>query len=239
MAMDIALPSAQDDRTQPELLAERAHQALIAQLCDGHLRSGSFLSVPALVERLGLPIAAVRDAVKRAEAAELLVIMPKRGIMVMESSPAITRECLDLRAILDCEGARRLVRAGLPDSFAKLRQAHESLRDRAIRAPTPELPPQAIATDLSLHDALSEGLDSRLARRIYAENRVRIAVIQNTRPFLADRIVSAMNEHLDIITALEAGDAEGACAAIGHHLVQTLRWWGITEQGDATSTAMP
>ena len=227
--MDTACQNAGHAHAQPELLAERAHQALIAHLCEGRLQSGSFLSVPALVERLDLPLAAVREAVKRAEAAELLTILPKRGIMVMEASPAITRECLDLRAILDCEGARRLIRAGLPAPLTELRQAHEALRDRAAQDSRPELSPLAIATDLSLHDTLSAGLESRLARRVYAENRVRIAVIQNTRPFLTDRIVSAMTEHLDIIEALDARDAEAACAAIETHLVQTLRWWGIAQ----------
>lgn len=227
MVMDIPSPRELRASPEPELLTERAHQALLAQLREGQLRSGSFLSVPALVTRLGLPIAAVREAVKRAEAAELLTILPKRGVMVMESSPAITRECLDLRAILDCEGGRRLIEAGLPLPLAELRRTHEELRDRALREPVPELSPLAIATDLSLHDALSLGLDSRLARRIYAENRDRIAVIQNTRPFLTDRIVSAMTEHLGIIAALERKDAAALCKAVRHHLAQTLRWWGV------------
>lgn len=213
--------------SQPELLIERAHQALIAQLSDGRLRSGTFLSVPALVDRLGYPTAAVRDAVRRAEAAELLTILPKRGIMVMEASPQATRECLELRAILDCEGARQLIGSDLPLALTELRRAHESLRGRARSAPGPELSPQAIATDLSLHDALSSGLTSRLARRIYDENRVRLSVIQNTRPFLPERIVSAMTEHLEIMAALEARDEAGACKAIRNHLAQTLRWWGI------------
>ena len=48
-------------------------------------------------------------------------------------------------------------------------------------------------------------------------NRDRIAVIQNTRAFLPDRIVPAMREHLAIIEALERRDAEAAVAAIALH----------------------
>lgn len=58
-------------------------------------------------------------------------------------------------------------------------------------------------------------------------NRDRIAVIQKTRPFLPDRIVPTMREHLAIIEALEAGDADAAVAAIAEHYRMTLRWWGI------------
>ena len=210
------------------LQTERAFQALISQLREGLLPSGSFLSMPTLVERLGLPIAAVRDAVKRAEASGLVTILPKRGVMIMDAGPEITRECLDLRALFDCEGARRLIENGNPVPLETLRKAHEDLRDTAQTQMTPDLPRRAIEVDLSLHDALSTGLGSRLAQRLYAENRNRIAVIQNTRPFLPDRIVPAMNEHLTIISALEMRDTVAAIEAIRDHLSGTLRWWGVS-----------
>lgn len=210
-----------------EGLTERAHQALLARLRDGRLPSGSFLSMPMLVEELGLPLAATREAVKRAEAGGLLTILPKRGITVMDAGPVTTRECLELRAMFDCEGARRIIETGAPFPLAALRAAHERLRDEAAEAMTADLPARAIRTDLSLHDALAAGLGSALARRLYAENRDRIAVIQNTRPFLADRVASAMREHLAILDAFEAGDAGRAAREIRDHLRHTLRWWGI------------
>lgn len=214
--------------------AERAYRALIAQLRAGRLRSGTFLSVPMLVEALEMPIAAVREAVKRAEASGLLTVLPKRGLMVMEADAETTRDCLDLRAMFDCEGARRLLARGATLPLAELRRAHEELRAQARAGVTPPMQRQAIETDLSLHDALAEGLNSRLAARLYAENRDRIAVIQNQRPFLADRIVPAMDEHLEIIAALEARDAARAVAGIRDHLHQTLRWWGVEPRhGDA------
>ena len=214
--------------TAPDLLTERAYQALVAQLRDGRLASGTFLTTPDLVKRLEFPIAAVRDAVKRTEASGLVTVLPKRGVVVMDAGPATTRECLELRAIFDCEGARRLIANGGTVPLGTLRTEHERLRDTARDQLTPDLPDRAIKVDLSLHDALATGLGSQLATRLYAENRDRIAIIQNTRPFLADRIVPAMNEHLEIITALEARDADAALGAIREHLSGTLRWWGIS-----------
>lgn len=209
------------------LLAERAHRALINQLRDGRLKSGAFLSMPMLVEQLALPIAAVRDAVKRAEATGLVTVLPKRGVMIMNADADMTRECIDLRAIFECEGARRLIENGRTIPLAKLKDEHKRLQDDAQTKMTPDLSRRAIQTDLSLHDALSTGINSQLIARLYAENRDRIAVIQNARPFLADRIVSAMDEHLAIINALEARDLDEALAAIRLHLKNTLRWWGI------------
>jgi DNA-binding GntR family transcriptional regulator len=183
--------------------------------------------MPGLVSRLDLPLAATREAVKRAESRGLVSILPQRGVLVMSAGPETTRDCLDLRALLDAEGARRLVgtRADLP--LETLRASHLALIEDAERAMTPDLPQRAITTDLSLHDALATGLGNPLAREAYGLNRDRIAVIQNTRPFLPDRIVPAMHEHLAIIEALARRDAEAVVAAIDLHYRTTLRWWGI------------
>lgn len=214
-------------KAQPDLIMDRAYQALVRELREGRLASGAFLSMPMLVDHLDLPIAAVRDAVKRAEACGLFTVIPKRGIMVMDAGPQMTRECLELRAMFDCEGARRLIETGGDIPLTALRESHERLRDDAMNKATPQLSHRAIQTDLSLHDVLSAGLNSTLATRLYAENRNRIAVIQNTRSFVPDRVASAMEEHLAIIAALEARDTDAALAAIREHLKGTLRWWGV------------
>ena len=209
------------------LLADQAYARLIELLRSGELRSSQFVSMPELVEVLDLPLAATREAVKRADARGLVDILPKRGVLVMGAGPETTRDCLDLRALLDSEGARRLVRTGAELDLEALRATHLALIEDAERAMTPDLPRRAIVTDLSLHDALGACLGNPLARDAYNVNRDRIAVIQNTRPFLPDRIVPAMREHLVIIEALARRDAEAAVSAIELHYRETLRWWGV------------
>ncbi|HPG23012.1 MAG TPA: GntR family transcriptional regulator [Amaricoccus sp.] len=209
------------------MLADQAYARLIELLRSGELRSSQFVSMPELVEVLDLPLAATREAVKRADARGLVDILPKRGVLVMGAGPETTRDCLDLRALLDSEGARRLVRTGAELDLEALRATHLALIEDAERAMTPDLPRRAIVTDLSLHDALGACLGNPLARDAYNVNRDRIAVIQNTRPFLPDRIVPAMREHLVIIEALARRDAEAAVSAIELHYRETLRWWGV------------
>ena len=209
------------------LLADRAYEALIGVLRSGRLRAGEFVSMPALVGTLGLPLAATREAVKRADVNGIVRVLPKRGVLVMDAGAEATRDCMDLRATLDQEGARRLIARGRTLDLDGLEASHRSMIVAAEREMGPDLPRRAILTDLSLHDALSTGLDNPLARGVYAVNRDRIAVIQNTRPFLADRIVPAMEEHLAIIEALRRRDPEAVVAAIASHYRLTLRWWGI------------
>lgn len=214
-----------DMDTKP--LIDQAFDALLTALRSGALRSGTFASNQGLSRELGFPLASIREATKRAEAQGLLEILPKRGSVVMDAGPEITRSCMDMRVVLDKEGARRIILGGAKIALDQLESRHEDLLARARKSATPELSAEAISVDLSLHDALASGLGNDFLAESYAANRNRIAIIQHTRPFLADRIVSAMEEHLEIIAVLRHGDNERVCTALDHHFRQTLRWWGV------------
>ena len=210
-----------------QLLADKAQRALWHALRTGTLRDGQFLSMSQLVEILDCPIAAIREAVKQASSHGLLATLPKRGVQVMEARPETIRECLDFRMVLDQEGARRRISGSVFPGLKELNAQHIEMRDAARNNLASNLPPKAIEVDLSLHNFLAEGLKNSQLMAGYDGNRMRIAIIQNARPFLQDRIVSAMEEHLAIIDALESGDLEAAVCAIRYHCEQTQRWWGV------------
>ncbi|WP_065169986.1 GntR family transcriptional regulator [Paracoccus sp. MKU1] len=212
-----------------DMLNTRAQAALTQALRQGELRAGQFLSMPQLVDILKLPLAAVREAARHASSSGWLEIIPKRGVQILEARPEVIRDSLDLRMVLDQEGARRRISNDARlESLPALRQAHEQMLAAARGAPAPELSPRAIKVDLSLHDFLAEGLDNPLLRASYDANRIRIAIIQRARPFVQERIRSAMEEHLAIIDALERRDAPGAVEAVAHHCERTQHWWGVT-----------
>ncbi|SEU06034.1 GntR family transcriptional regulator [Paracoccus homiensis] len=217
--------------TAQELQSEQAFAALLSALKSGRLRSSEFLTMPDLAAILGFPLAPTREAAKRAEGQSLLTILPKRGLTIMDSGPGVTRDCMDMRAALEQEGVRRLLASGRCDLEA-LRKQHEQLLAEARSDPGADLSRRALATDLSLHDFMSSGLKNPFLCQAYQSNRNRITVIQNARSFLPDRVIPAMEEHLDIIAALQAGDLPAAIAHIERHLHQTLRWWGVELRQD-------
>ncbi|WP_420004407.1 GntR family transcriptional regulator [Arenibacterium sp. LLYu02] len=216
-----------------ELATETARQALWQALRSGQLRDGQFLSMPQLVELLACPIAAIREAVRLACSQGLLTTLPKRGVQVMEVTPEVIRRCLDCRMAMDQEGARRRIARGDLPHLAPLRDAHEAMLNAALSGDMANLPPLAIQVDLSLHDYLASGLQNPWLEQAYEANRMRIAIIQNARPFLPDRVHSAMQEHLDILAALEARDGGRVESAIATHYRNTLRWWGAGQERDA------
>ena len=111
-------------------MADLAFARLVARLWEGALTAGQFLSMPQLVDLLDLPLAATREAVKRAEARELVSILPKRGLQVMTASPDVVRNCLDLRTILEEQGARRLIETSAALPLDTLRADHHAVLDQ-------------------------------------------------------------------------------------------------------------
>lgn len=214
---------------EQDTLNARAQVALIGALRQGTLRAGQFLSMPQLVEILGLPLAAVREAVRYAATAGWLNIIPKRGVQILEATPAAIRDSLDLRMVLDQEGARRrILDQEALKALPALREAHVQMLATARGAATPQLSQRAIQVNLSLHDFMAGGLNNPLLRAAYDANRVRIAIIQQVRPFVQERILIAMQEHVAIIDALQDGKVSAAVAAIAYHNERTQHWWGVT-----------
>ena len=212
---------------EDKMLNTQAQLSLTEALRRGDLRAGQFLSMPQLVGILGYPLAAVREAVRHAGASGWLDIIPKRGVQVLEARPETIRDTLDARMALDQEGARRRIAAAALDGLPDLRTSHQALLAEARGQGEPELSSRAIGIDLSLHDYLADGLCNPLLRAAYEANRVRMAIFQRVRPFVQERIKSAMQEHLAIISALECRDADAAVAAIAHHCDRTRHWWGV------------
>lgn len=209
------------------LLADQSFLAFRDLLFRGEVRAGQLVSIAELVEKTGFPLAPVREAVKHAESAGLVRILPKRGVLVIEPTPDTIRSCFHLRCMLDQEGARVLAARLGEAPMQALREEHAAVRDQAFGGITPELQQWAMAVDWKLHLALAGALGNPLAAGVYASNHDRITVLQQSRRLLPERIIPAMDEHLRIIDAVLAGREEDAMRAVRAHLSGTLRWWGI------------
>ena len=214
-------------RERPRLKSEEAHARLHALLVGGEIRAGAFVSQQDLVAAIGLPMAPVRDAVKRAAADGLVEVLPQRGVRVVDASARRILDAFGLRLLVDREGARKLARRGGNAATAAVRAAHETLIARLRRRLTEAAIAKCHEVDWALHSALADAIDNALVADLYARNRERLTILQRTRPMLPDRVVPSLTEHLAILEAIEARDPERADAAVAEHARLTLRWWGF------------
>ena len=212
---------------RPRLKSDEAFERLRALLLDGTLRAGEFVSQQDLVERMRMPMAPVREAVKRAAADGLVEGLPQRGVRVMEATPRRILDGFGLRLLVDREGARKHARRGLTAGLAQLKGAHAAIPPQSPRGPTDGAIARSYEVDWALHAALAGAVDNEFVAHLYERNRERLTILQRTRPMLPDRVVPSLTEHLAILDAIEARDPERADAAVAEHARQTLRWWGF------------
>jgi len=217
-------------RSSDQSLAQQAFEAFRDLLACGQIRSGQMISISELVEVTGLPLAPVREAVKRAAAAGLVSILPQRGVLILEATAEALHAGFHLRYLFDQEGARLLAQQAPDRELAHLRQEHERVLEQASEgAISAQLQLRAMEVDWSLHAWLTGALNNPVALAVYEENRYRLSVMQHSRRPLPERIIPAMTEHLQIIDHIQTGAPEKAVQAVRSHLQKTLRWWGIVD----------
>ena len=109
-------------------LAEQAHQRLEELIVTLALAPGSVWSEASLAERLEIGRTPVREAAQRLEAAHLLEIVPRHGIMI--TTPNIHEQLLVLETRRELERliAQRAARRALPNEREQMRAAAATLR---------------------------------------------------------------------------------------------------------------
>jgi DNA-binding GntR family transcriptional regulator len=108
-------------------LAEQAHQRLEELIVTLALAPGSVWSEASLAERLEIGRTPVREAAQRLEAAHLLEIVPRHGIMI--TTPNIHEQLLVLETRRELERliAQRAARRALPNEREQMRAAAATL----------------------------------------------------------------------------------------------------------------
>ncbi len=211
-----------------EQVVERVRQQILA----GELKSGDQLpNERSLGERFGVSRTVIREAVKTLIQNGLVEVRRGQGTFVVDSTADALKESLRLMMGFASEERRAgemvEVRELLePDIAAAAALRHNEEDLAALRAAIREM-------DAALGDA--QGF-------IEADNRFHIALAVATQnhfiPRLLDSVVDLLQEmraqifqvtggptrgqrhHRDILAAVEAGDAEGARAAMLAHLAQ-------------------
>lgn len=100
-------------------LTDRAYEMIETRIVALELEPGEVLSESQLVEELGIGRTPVREALQRLAAEGLVVVMPRRGVMVSEINIAKQLQLLELRREVErlcaCKAAQRATDAERED----------------------------------------------------------------------------------------------------------------------------
>lgn len=187
-----------------------AYERLREWLLSGVLTGGSVIQERRLAEKLGVSRTPVREALQRLEG-EGFLVRQDRFLRVVEVTVSEVMEALAVRQSLEVDAVRaacgRMPRALLDEIRARI---------VAMADPGAVSDDSHWSVDDLLHLSIARESGNRLLLRLISDLR------QKTRLFGLHRIPSRFApgkvEHLAILDALEAGDAELAGARMRVHI---------------------
>jgi GntR family transcriptional regulator of gluconate operon len=197
----------------PKSLAEDAADLIREQILAGGFSQGEHLVEARIAEQLNVSRGPVREAFKLLRAEGLLEEEPRRGTFVVSLSPADVREIYGLRAAIEGRAARLMAGAEDGEARRELRSLYETLA-AAIREGDAA---SVFRRDLEFHDGLCRLSGNARLHEVFGRYVPMLRALLR----LDERVYTSFDEvaleHLPLVEAIEAGDAERAAAIAEEH----------------------
>jgi DNA-binding GntR family transcriptional regulator len=203
----------------------RAEATSVAQLAYQALRDGILamdvyrpdadlrLDEQRLATALGVSRTPVREALARLEHEGLVRIMPRRGVSIVRKSKDEITEMIRAWAALESMAARLLCERATDEEIASLRALFSSFQDDQLRLRLNEYS----EANLRFHQRIIELGRSPVIDSLVAGLLVHVRAIRGHMIGEDDRAERSIVDHMHIIEALEARDAELAERLVRQH----------------------
>ncbi|MES3000701.1 MAG: GntR family transcriptional regulator [Pseudomonadota bacterium] len=195
-------------------LSEVAYLALMRMLLTGELAPNEVVTERQIALDLGLSRTPLREAVRRLEG-ERLLERQRTGALVVRALPVEEfMNILNVRRLIEGEAAR-LAAGRVPVAELEVLKSRIS---EVAKLPDEAVTPEHSASDRDLHSLIAAASGNSVLRQMIEDLKTRTAMFRFGR--LPQRRKTVCAEHLAIIDALMAGDAQGAQVAMQHHVDQ-------------------
>lgn len=192
--------------------SETMYRGLRRAIIERALRPGDKLPEDVIGERFGVSRTIVRSVLGRLNSEGLVDLIPNRGAAVAQPSLEEAYDIFEARRSLERDVVRRLVNKITQGEIALLKE--HVAREEAARATSAA---QSIRLAGEFHILLAQMAGNTVTTRYINElvSRCSLILALYGRPHSSD---CAVNEHLEIVAALEVGDSQKALALMDHHL---------------------
>lgn len=218
--------------SRPSPRTEIAHEALKRAILEQALQPGTRLPEDEIGTHFGMSRTLVRAVLSRLQSEGLVDARPKRTATVAQPSLEEARDVFEVRRALESQVVRLVIRRWKPGFGAEL----EGLvrEEDSARARHEEQVAGRLAGEFHIRLAALSG--NALLAKYMAELVTRCSLILAVygRPHAHD---GGHNDHVEIITALRAGDADKAVAIMDHHM-QLVEGRAIADGGRDEAPAL-
>ncbi len=195
----------------------RVLDALRAAVVSGELAPGTLHSVQALATQLGVSRTPVREALIKLAQQDMVRFERNRGVRVLQTSVHDLEEVFALRLLLEVPATRRATQLLDDAGRRELRKLFKQMQ----RAAEADDEYRLWQYDRRFHQALIAA--SGNTRLVSYVDALRDSVLRQgvSTARSARSLAEIVAEHQDVLERVEAGDADGAAAAMRRHIRRT------------------
>ena len=194
-------------------LKEKAYRMIRERIIDCTLPPGMLINEKELVVEIGVSRTPIREALNRLEHENLVRIVLQRGVFVTELTLQNIEDLCEIRELVEPYFARS---AALNADEGALKE-YEKFFMQALDFDYEKV----IQTDRNFHRYIASFSDNdyliQMMKNVYAQNE-RLRMLSCRLP---SRVAAAAEEHLAIIRAMLARDADAAAEAMKVHMVNS------------------
>jgi DNA-binding GntR family transcriptional regulator len=203
----------------PKVERQRLHDTVVDHLrtfiVEGLLAPGTKLNERELCERLGISRTPLREALKVLAAEGLVEISPNRGATVSRMTEAEIREMFELLSGLEAFSGELACERITPGELAEIKALHYEML--ACRAQL-DLSGYYARNQL-IHDRINEAARNTALRQVYVSMNRRVQALRFRSNFSVAKWDSAIRDHEQMLSALEARDGKRMAAILRAHLL--------------------
>lgn len=204
----------------PKVARLRLHDSVVEHLrnfiVEGMLAPGTKLNERELCDTLGISRTPLREAFKVLAAEGLIDIAPNRGATVSRMSEAEIREMFELMSALEAFSGELACQRITPEEIAEIKALHYTMLARQAQNDLPGY----YANNHQIHDCINRAARNTALRQIYTSTNRRLQALRfrsNLDPVKWDK---AVQEHEEMIKALDARDGARLAAVLRQHLME-------------------
>lgn len=195
-------------------LEESVYFTLEEEILSGKLKRGETLTEISLSRRLGVSRTPLRGALHRLAEEGLIEITPNRGATVVgvgrEELIDIYKIRMRLEGLASAEAARRIT----PEDIEKLKESVE-LAEFYIKKQDAE---HLKELDSQFHSIIYRASGNRLLYKTLSELHRNIHFYRKQSLAVPERLTRSIEEHKEILAAIERGDADEADRLTSEHI---------------------
>jgi DNA-binding GntR family transcriptional regulator len=195
------------------------YEQLKDRLLAGELRTGQFVSQRELADLLGATLNPVREAIRKLEAEGLINVYAQRGIQIVEGGPKAINDSYDYRLLLETSAVKHLIaRADAEEIAAIAAKVEQSLETMAKSPKDRKVRIAALDCDYQFHKDLIDVQKNEIISKHYSLNAARLRLFRASLGEPLQRLEVAAQEHLEILDACGARNADLAVARLSEHV---------------------